>query len=401
LVDILMIAYSCEPHSSSEGAVGWELASRIARRHHVTLLTRPKAQADIEELRSANPDMDLEVEYHELGVLRKAKQFGLPVSNLRYLVWNHRLASRVEQLEKTGRFDVVHHTTWVRHWMPSAAAGARAVPFVWGPVGAAERAPWGLLRTMGWRGLGGEVMRLLGPSVLRLDPMMHRTLNRVDFAVASSRDTGRLLERKGINHTLGPSVGFEPAVIPATAPRNNEVVSVGRLLAWKGFHLGLQAFARLEDRDLRYAVIGDGPELGRWEMLARRLGIADRVEFTGRLSREDTLLRIGGSRLLVHPSFHDSGGFVVVEAMAQGVPVLTLDIGGPSFLSEPGGWAVPSRPTANIIDRLTEAMAGIIAEDGARSETAQRHAAESLAWERIVDIYDRIYQGLAGAGDGL
>ncbi|MGH8951634.1 MAG: glycosyltransferase, partial [Acidimicrobiia bacterium] len=156
-----------------------------------------------------------------------------------------------------------------------------------------------------------------------------------------------------------------------------------------------------EDGDLRYAIIGEGPEVGHWRVLARRLGVADRVEFTGRLSREETLLRIGGSRLLVHPSFHDSGGFVVVEAMAQGVPVLTLDIGGPAFLSEPGGWAVPSRPTRTIVDRLTEAMAKILSEADARSETAQLHAAESLAWERIVDVYDRIYHRLAGDGDGL
>ena len=69
-----MIAYACEPHSTSEGLVGWELASRIARRHHVTLLTRPKARNDIERLRAEDPGMDLEVEYHELGFLRSLKK---------------------------------------------------------------------------------------------------------------------------------------------------------------------------------------------------------------------------------------------------------------------------------------------------------------------------------------
>jgi glycosyltransferase involved in cell wall biosynthesis len=390
-----MIAYSCEPYSSSEGAVGWELASRIARRHHVTLLTRPKARADIERLRTEDPTMNLEVEYHELGMLRKAKRLGLPVSNLRYLVWNHRLSARVAELEATGRYDLVHHTTWVRHWMPSAASGASKIPFVWGPVGAAERPPLGLLATLGWRSLAGEALRRLGPSLLRLDPMMRRTLDRVRVAVASSEDTARYLGRKEIAHVVAPSVGYDPASIPTITERNNQIISAGRLLGWKGFHLGLRAFARLDEPDLRYTIVGEGPELGRLAELAARIGVADRVEFTGRLGRDETLARIGASRLLVHPSLHDSGGFVVVEALAQGVRVLSLDIGGPAFLAQSGGWPVPPRPTGTVVDRLAEAMGKLLAEDSSRSEAARRRASEALVWERIVDVYDDVYRRVA------
>lgn len=396
MADVLMIAYSCEPNSSSEGLVGWELASRIARRHHVTLLTRPKARNDIERLRAEDPGMDLEVEYHELRVLRRLKQLRLPVSNLRYLVWNHRLATRVEELEKTGRFDIVHHTTWVRHWMPSAAAGAAMLPFVWGPVGAAERTPRGLIRTMGWRGKSLEALRLVGPPLVRLDPMMRNTLDRVATAVPSSHDTARDLSGYQFDQVLAPSVGFDPERMPTDLEFRNEIVSVGRLLDWKGFHLGLRAFAQMPDLDLRYAIVGDGPTKRRLIELARKLGITHRVEFTGRLNPHETLRRIGGSRLLVHPSFHDSGGFVVVEALAQGVPVLTLDTGGPAFLAQSGGIAVSAAPTGSLIDRMSEAMGAILAERSHWSEAARRRAEQALAWERIVDVYDGIYRQTIG-----
>jgi glycosyltransferase involved in cell wall biosynthesis len=391
MASILMIAYACEPHSTSEGLVGWELASRISRRHHVTLLTRPKARQDIEVLRASEPDMDLEVEYHELGLLRSLKRLRLPVSNLRYLVWNHRLAARVAELEKTGRFDLVHHTTWVRHWMPTAGAGAEKLPLAWGPVGAAERTPMRLVGTMGWQGMGLEALRVAGPRLVSLDPMMRRTLDRATVAVASSNDTARYLSRYQFDQVVAPSVGFEPDRLPTDVRPRNEIVSVGRLLDWKGFHLGLAAFARMPDRDLRYTIVGDGPARRRLIQLSRDLGIERRVEFVGRLPPQATVERIGGSRLLVHPSFHDSGGFVVVEALAQGVPVLSLDIGGPPFLAQSGGVAVSARPSDTLVARLSKAMEAMLADRERWSEAARRRAEDSLAWERIVDVYDGVY----------
>lgn len=395
---VLMVAYSCDPDSSSEGAVGWELASRIARRHSVMLLTRPKAQESIEDRVSSDGSMDLGVEYHEMEGLRRLKYLGLPVSNLRYLAWNHRMADRVADLE--AEFDVVHHTTWVRHWMPSAASGAGTTPFVWGPVGAAERPPLGLVRTLGWRDLAGEALRMAGPPLLRLDPLMRRSLERVDRAVASSRETADVMRRRGVATSLAPSVGFDPGEFASDdrAEPVYDFISVGRLLGWKGFHLGLTAFARIADSRSRYLVVGDGPAQSRLRNLADDLGMASRVDFAGRLSHHEVLRRIRQSRVLVHPSLHDSGGFVVVEALALGVPVVSLDIGGPAYLAGDGGIAVDPRPAAGVVDRLADAMVEVGAARQDFSDRARHRAYESLAWERIIDHYDRVYDSLREEG---
>jgi glycosyltransferase involved in cell wall biosynthesis len=248
-----------------------------------------------------------------------------------------------------------------------------------------------LVGTMGWQGMGLEALRVAGPRLVSLDPMMRRTLDRASVAVASSNDTARYLSRYQFDQVVAPSVGFEPDRLPTDVRPRNEIVSVGRLLDWKGFHLGLAAFARMPDRDLRYTIVGDGPARRRLIQLSRDLGIERRVEFVGRLPPQATVERIGGSRLLVHPSFHDSGGFVVVEALAQGVPVLSLDIGGPPFLAQSGGVAVSARPSDTLVARLSKAMEAMLADRERWSEAARRRAEDSLAWERIVDVYDGVY----------
>ena len=60
---------------------------------------------------------------------------------------------------------------------------------------------------------------------------------------------------------------------------------MGRLLHWKGFHLGLRAFAQANLPNTEYWIVGDGPQWHHLQTLASDLGIAKKVKFWGRLPR--------------------------------------------------------------------------------------------------------------------
>ena len=102
-------------------------------------------------------------------------------------------------------------------------------------------------------------------------------------------------------------------------------------MSWKGFHLGLQAFARTQHPDTEYWIVGAGPAERSLKALAHRLGIADRVLFLGHQPRSEVLQIVQQCDVLVHPSLHESGGAVCAEAMAAGRPVICLDLGGPGL----------------------------------------------------------------------
>lgn len=128
------------------------------------------------------------------------------------------------------------------------------------------------------------------------------------------------------------------------------VICVGRLSAEKG-QLGLvEAFAKAhaENPQLRLTLVGDGPTRARVEARIVELGIGHLVEMTGSLPEAETLKRIAASDVLVLASFMEGIPIVLMEAMAQRVPVIAPRVAGIPELVEdfhtglmfhPGDWS--------------------------------------------------------------
>jgi glycosyltransferase involved in cell wall biosynthesis len=176
--------------------------------------------------------------------------------------------------------------------------------------------------------------------------------------------------------------------------------SMGQLLHLKGFHLGLMAFAKLaeEMRNSEYWVIGDGPERKRLERLAGELGIAERVRFWGTLPRGEALQKLADCDILMHPSLHDSGGWVIAEAMAAGRPVICLNLGGPALqVTEETGFKISPQSLEQTIQALSQAMIKLARSPELRRNlgtAARNRAAGHFSWTvrggQMQEIYTEI-----------
>ena len=81
------------------------------------------------------------------------------------------------------------------------------------------------------------------------------------------------------------------------------------------------------------------------------------MKFWGNLPREKTLEKLAQSHVLVHPSLHDSGGWVCLESMAAGRPVLCLDLGGPAVqVTAETGVKVSAHTPEQTVQELSAAM---------------------------------------------
>jgi glycosyltransferase involved in cell wall biosynthesis len=173
-------------------------------------------------------------------------------------------------------------------------------------------------------------------------------------------------------------------------------LSIGRLLHWKGFDLGIKAFAVANLADAEFCIIGEGPERKRLQALAAVLGIESQIRFLGERSREETLKVIGESDVLVHPSLHESGGLVCLEAMAARRPVLCLDWGGPAVQVADGtGIRVSVRDATQVITDLGVAMkllAGNAALRKRMGRLGREHVESHYFWPKKVAYYHSLYE---------
>jgi glycosyltransferase involved in cell wall biosynthesis len=100
------------------------------------------------------------------------------------------------------------------------------------------------------------------------------------------------------------------------------LVTTSRLVPDKGLEDLIEAVARLaSDRDVRLAIVGDGPLRGALEQLAARRDVADRVTFPGWAN--PPFARITAADLFVFPSHYEGFPNSVLEPMGLGVPIVT------------------------------------------------------------------------------
>jgi glycosyltransferase involved in cell wall biosynthesis len=134
-------------------------------------------------------------------------------------------------------------------------------------------------------------------------------------------------------------------------------VSIGRLLHWKGFALGLRAFAQANLADAEYWLVGTGPDRDALAALVDELGITSQVKWLGQLTQSEVLTLLSQADGLIHPSLHDSGGFVCLEAMAVGCPVICLDLGGPAVqVTAATGFKIAAQNPEQAIQAISQAM---------------------------------------------
>jgi len=128
---------------------------------------------------------------------------------------------------------------------------------------------------------------------------------------------------------------FMPAVRDATqraglgvGPADLLLVSVGRLVGWKGIRIVIEAMAELPST-VRLVIVGTGPDEESLRSRAADLGIEDRVHFAGHKAHADLPALLAQCDLFVQPSIGEEAfGISVVEAMACGLPVLASNNGG-------------------------------------------------------------------------
>lgn len=131
---------------------------------------------------------------------------------------------------------------------------------------------------------------------------------------------------------------------PAPLPQAPVMLCIGRLSSQKGHLPLLEAFARLDRPDVKLILAGDGEFRDLIDGRIRTLGLQGRVHVTGWIGSDEVRRLITEATMIVQPSLAEGLPVVLMEAMAQGRPVISTYIAGIPELVEDGktGWLVPA-----------------------------------------------------------
>lgn len=341
-----------------------------------------------------NPEPNLHFIYFNLPIIGRIWNWGFGLMQVHYYLWQIQAYLVGRRLHHQIGFDLVHHVTFVQYARPSFLA-LLPIPFLWGPVGGGECAPDSFWQDFSFKNKLHASARLVARWVFESDPFVRLTARRSAVVRATTPDTAIRVRRLGATDVqIYSESGLSNSDIANLAkwhilvPDSIRFVSCGRLLYWKGFHLGLKAFAQAGLTDAEYWIFGDGPEKHKLQKLANQLGIAQQVKFWERIPRSDVLQKLSGATALIHPSLHDSGGWVCLEAMASRVPVVCLDLGGPAVqITEKTGFKITAQNPEQAIQDLATAMRQLALNPELRQQMG------AAGYQRIKDEFNWTVKG--------
>ncbi|MBU0763011.1 MAG: glycosyltransferase family 4 protein [Candidatus Altiarchaeota archaeon] len=176
--------------------------------------------------------------------------------------------------------------------------------------------------------------------------------------------------------------------------KKSDIIYVGRLIDGKNVDLIIKALSQMRKK-AHLVIVGDGPKRQYLEELAKQWKLTGYVEFTGALNQEEALSHMKSSKIMVHPSSIEGFGIACVEAMACGLPVVTVDSenNASNKLIRDGVDGVVTKPREECLASAMDALLSDKTKLKKMSHNAVNKASKyclGIQAENISEIYTRL-----------
>ena len=226
------------------------------------------------------------------------------------------------------------------------------------------------------------------------------TINREDFCFAQKHiHAGKVCYVPGVGVDMDRFGGSRETGREKLGIGNEEFVllSVGEMTENKNHRLALRALALLEEKPIRYVLVGRGEQMEALQAQAQELGITDRVIFTG--YRNDVAELYPAADAFFFPSFREGLSVALMEAMASGLPAIVGKIRGNTDLIDDGveGVYMPLTP-----EGAAEAIRKLYDDPALRSRLgeAAREKVRRFSAPEVQRKMREIYRDTMGPEDG-
>lgn len=398
---VLLSAFVCDPTRGSEPACGWNWAEGLAKKgFEVHCLTRETSRPGIESM--ALP-ANLKVTYIRLPFgMEKLYTASQATQYLYYAMWQWQAYRTAAAMYKNHKFDIAHHVTWGNLKLGTFMYKL-PIPLVFGPAGGGQTAPVAFKEYFGAGWSDEEKRNRASWLFMKFNPICRSMLKKAAVVLVSNEDTLRVAESNGAtNARLALDVGvpewFFPDERVAKRPQNGELrlLWVGRLIPLKGIMLVPEIMKELNDRPgITLTVVGDGAMRDTFLDKVKQYGLERSISFKGWVPFDEMREYYANHDVFLFTSLRDSGGVQLAEAMAFGMPIVTLDLHGRGLIVDSDRGFKCDASTPDIAIREMKSAILDLYNNPALVERLSEGSfkfADSQSWnQRICDVVKRFY----------
>ncbi|GGH56534.1 glycosyltransferase involved in cell wall biosynthesis [Filimonas zeae] len=393
---VLLSAFACDPSKGSEPGNGWNWSSGLAKRgFEVHCLTRVTGKTAIEE-RNSGREGRLFFHYVMLPLgMEKLYGKGAVGMYLYYLLWQWAAYRKAQTLKKAHAFKVAHHVTWGSLQMGSFLYRL-GIPFIFGPSGGGQKAPvtfkkyflnyWG----------SEEKREKVSDLMVKYNPGFKGMLKKAHTVLVSNEETLEMARAYGgnkVEQTLDAALpdDFFPDIF---VPKKTEagllkLLWVGRFMPRKGLLLLLDVMKELKHMPgITLTVVGDGEMKDAFLQKQDEYGLSNTVDWKGKVPFDVVREYYASHDAFFFTSLRDSCPAQLIEAMAFGLPVITLNLHGQALIvNDENGIKCSCETPEEAIKELKAAILSLYnnSERVQTMSTAAHNFARQQNWNKKID----------------
>ena len=293
-------------------------------------------------------------------------------------------------------FDIAHHLNFNNDWTPSFL-WLLGKPFIWGPIGHHPKIPMSYIKPSGKKAMIVEQLKWAVKKYFwTIDPFLKITKWKATKIIGLNSSVQKVLNVTDDKIVVIPAAGTERPNVKAKRTNKFQILSVGRMVALKGFDITIDAFVQFyyqlpkaDQKQVQLVLIGKGPQK---DILDKKIADyqlpKDLILSIDWMDREVLMKYYSASQVFFFPS-HEGAGMVVPEALSYGIPILCFDNYGPGeLMTKECGISIPYSNRADSVKQFSLALRKLYTEPAYQEELARQ------AIVRYEDRFNWVVKGI-------
>lgn len=398
---ILISAYTCNPFGVSESLAAFNFVNILLQEYNIILLTTKENEFSIKEFYQKTPiNTSASIRIISFKDSYPGKQIKVINDSIKvgYFIFNQKIKKYLRN-----NLAIIDEADLLYHKSPSSFRYFSWLfkfnkPFVFGPTGGGLQNPK-ILRTFFKSENRFLKLRILDKFLLQIPLYKNHFTKAENILITLPYVKNILGQSYNLKYVeiLDTGINTDKHIPAKISPKNPRICFVGRLTPYKGAELLLKAVFQISSLypDLRVDFVGDGEEREKLENFCKTNRLENVVTFHGHIPHNQIEKIYHNSTIFCFPTLTEASGNSILEAMSYGLPIITVNNGGPKYMCpENGAIKVNIDHPEKMIDSISKAIEKLIRNESLRQtmgENNRKYCVENFDWKvmekKILDFF--------------